>query len=74
MAGGRYAADDAEEIALKTLIERGHLTPDGQLTQSGQARQDLGAAGRAKDRAARMAGRQASEYAYNPRTNRATLR
>jgi hypothetical protein len=34
----------------------------------------MGAAGRAKDRAAKKSGRKASEYKYNPRNNQATLR
>jgi len=63
-----------ETKALKTLEQRGHIDGDGRLTLQGQARQDLGAAGRAKDRAARYAGRSPDQYAYNPATNRATLR
>jgi hypothetical protein len=74
LARGKHTADDAEEIALKTLEQRGHIDGDGRLTLQGQARQDLGAAGRAKDRAARYAGRSPDQYAYNPATNRATLR
>jgi|KBSMisStaDraftv2_1062788.scaffolds.fasta_scaffold09306_11 hypothetical protein len=63
-----------EALARDILVARGHLTPQGALTPQGQARQDLGAAGRAKDRAARRSGRTPDQYAYNPRTNRATLR
>lgn len=62
------------EMARDILMERGHLDKDGKLTPAGQARQDLGAAGRAKDRASRQSGRPSHQYAYNPRTNRATLR
>lgn len=46
----------------------------GKLTAKGKARQALGAAGRAKDRAAKESGRKASAYKYNAKTNRATLK
>lgn len=45
-----------------------------ELTAKGKKRQALGAAGRAKSRAAKASGRKPSEYSYNPRTNRATLK
>lgn len=44
------------------------------LTAKGKKRQAMGAAGRAKDKAAKASGRKASSYKYNPRTNRATLK
>jgi hypothetical protein len=44
------------------------------LTPTGQKRQSLGAAGRAKDRAAQKAGGKSSEYKYNQLTNRARLK
>jgi hypothetical protein len=69
-----HEPDDAEEMALKLLEARGHIDGDGRLTVEGQRRQDMGAAGRAKDRAARQAGRSPSSYAYDPATNRARLR
>jgi hypothetical protein len=47
---------------------------DGKLTSKGKARQALGAAGRAKDRAAKNSGRKTSEFKYNAKTNRATLK
>ena len=34
----------------------------------------MGASGRAKDRAAKRSGRDASDYKYNPKTNGATLK
>jgi hypothetical protein len=74
LARGKHTADDAEEIALKTLEQRGHIDGNGQLTIAGAHRQDLGASGRAIDRASRKSGRPPTAYAYNPRTNRATLR
>lgn len=62
------------DMALSILMDRGHMTADGQLTVLGQVRQDMGPDGRAKERAARYAGRSPDEYRYDPRTNRATLR
>jgi hypothetical protein len=45
------------------------------LTPKGTKRQAMGAAGRAKDRAAKASsGRKASDFKYNPRTNRAVVR
>ena len=43
------------------------------LRAKGMRRSMLGAAGRAKDRAAKDSGRSPSAYKYNARTNRATL-
>lgn len=45
-----------------------------ELTKYGKKRQAMGAAGRAKDRAAKISGRKTSEYNYNPKTNKATLK
>ena len=70
----RNGRRDPDKLARDILVARGHLTPQGALTLSGQARQDLGAAGRAIDRASTRSGRPSHQYAYNPRTNRATLR
>jgi hypothetical protein len=70
----RNGRRDPDRLARDILQARGHIDDQGRLTLSGQQRQDLGAAGRAKDRAARRSGRPPSAYAYNPRTNRATLR
>lgn len=63
-------------VANKTLQKSGNFKPDTQtLTAKGEKRQAMGAAGRAKDRAAKASGNhKAGEYAYNPRTNRATLK
>lgn len=71
-AGGHK---DAEGMASALLIDRGHMNKDGSLTESGQKRSDMGAAGRAIDRATqRSPAHKAKEYAYNPKTNRATLK
>jgi hypothetical protein len=74
VADGRPWAE-ARALAIKLLRERGQMKPDSvELTPKGVARQALGAAGRAKDRAAVAAGRDPSDYTYAPRTNRATLK
>lgn len=62
------------DLALQLLVDRGHATPDGKLTPQGEARQSMGPAGRAIDRASRQSGHPPSAYRYNPVTNRATLR
>lgn len=67
----------AYAIATSALQKRGHLKPGTQeLTAAGKRRQDLGNAGRAKDREAKYSGgkHKPSDYSYNPRTNAATLR
>jgi hypothetical protein len=65
---------DAKGLARSLLIERGDARADGTLTAHGQERQALGKEGRAKDRAARASGHRVSDYQYNARTNRATLK
>jgi len=44
------------------------------LTKYGEKRQGMGAAGRAKEKAAKRSGRSPGEYKYNPKTNTATLK
>jgi hypothetical protein len=66
---------DAKGLAHSLLIQRGHIKPDGTLTDAGRARQELGAAGRAKDRATRYnSNHTAEDYAYNKRTNSVKLK
>ena len=66
---------DAEGVAKRTLTRAGVLDASGELTAHGRLRQEMGAAERAKDRAAKQSGRHRSqEYKYDPRTNRAKLR
>lgn len=65
----------ANAVARKKLQQSGILKKGSEeLTAYGRKRQAMGAAGRAKDRAAKASGRKASEYKYNSRTNRATLK
>ena len=68
--------DKAFAVATKQQQKAGNLKPGTQeLTKQGERRQDLGAAGRAKDRASKYSGKHAAgDYAYNPRTNTATLK
>lgn len=65
----------ANATARKQLQKAGILKKGSEeLTVYGKKRQAMGAAGRAKDRAAKRSGRKASEYKYNAKTNRATLK
>lgn len=59
-------------MAIALLKKRGQLDSSGKLTAKGKKRQALGNDGRAKDRAAKRGGGKASDYKYNPKTNRAT--
>lgn len=63
-------------IATSQLQKHGVLKRGSQeLTSKGAQRQAMGAAGRAKDRAAKASGgHKAGDYSYNPRNNQATLR
>ena len=65
----------ASAVAIKKMQAAGNLKPGTtQMTEKGKKRSEMGAAGRAKDRAAKASCHKTSEYAYNPRTNRATLK
>jgi hypothetical protein len=65
----------ANATARTRLQEAGILKKGSdELTAYGKRRQAMGAAGRAKSRAAKESGKSASSYKYNPRTNRATLK
>jgi hypothetical protein len=60
----------------KGLLNKYGITKKGstKLTAKGKRRNAMSNGQRAKDRAAKKAGNRPSEYKYNPRTNRATLR
>ena len=62
---------NSQNVADNLLEKRGHMK-NGKLTKEGKVRQQLGAAGRAKDRAAKYSGGKSSDFKYNPNTNRAT--
>lgn len=62
-------------VATNSLQKTGVLKKGTQeLTPKGKKRQEMGAAGRAKDRAAKRAGRKASDYTYNQLNNTARLK
>jgi hypothetical protein len=67
---------EAQAVATKTLQKAGDLKPGStQPTAKGVKRTVMGAAGRAKDRAAKASSsHKAQDFAYNPKTNRATLK
>jgi len=61
----------AHNMAMGLLKKQGSVNSKGKLTAHGKKRQALGAAGRAKSRAAKYSGGKPSQYKYNPKTNRA---
>jgi hypothetical protein len=62
-------------VATSQLQKHGDLKKGSQeLTPKGAKRQAMGAAGRAKDRAAKESGRKTGDYKYDPKSNRATLK
>jgi hypothetical protein len=66
---------EAAAVAQKTLERSGSLKKGSSTaTAKGEKRSAMGAAGRAKDRAAKASGHKASDYKYNSKTNRASLR
>jgi len=65
---------DAKSEAISILKARGHLDDKGNLTEEGRKRQELGADGRAIDRASKASGRKPGDYVYNAKTNMATLK
>ena len=70
-----FSIGAASAIATKTQQKAGNLKPgSNKLTKKGKKRQKMGAAGRAKDRAAKRSGKSTKSYKYNARTNQATLR
>ena len=66
--------DIARATAIDVLTKSGNLDEAQNLTDKGRMRQAMGASGRAKDRAAKLSGRDPKEYKYDPVTNRATLK
>lgn len=67
--------DKAHATATSQLQKHGSLKPGTrELTKHGKKREKMGAAGRAKDRAAKKSGKKPSDYKYNAKTNGATLK
>ena len=65
----------AYATATKKLQQSGSLKKGSQkLTGKGKKRQSMGAAGRAKSRAAKASKNSPSKYKYSKKTNRATLK
>ena len=64
----------SKSFAIALLKKRGDLTPSGDLTAKGMQRNRMTAEERAIDRASKESGKPASEYTYDPTTNRATLK
>lgn len=63
------------DTAISILQKRGHLESDGKtLTTAGQARDQMTAGERAKDRAHKSTGTPMHKLVYNPRTNQAKRR
>lgn len=64
----------SKSFAIALLKKRGDLTASGELTAKGMRRNKMTAEERAIDRASKESGKSASEYTYDPTTNRATLK
>jgi hypothetical protein len=64
----------AGAIAAFKMRKAGNLGKGNKLTAKGKKREQLGAAGRAKSRAAKKHGRKPSEYKYSATANRATMK
>lgn len=65
----------AHAIATSVLQKSGSLKKGStEMTPKGKQRSVLGAAGRAKDRAAKVSGHKASDYKYNQLKNTARLK
>lgn len=66
---------NAYAVATSTLQRAGDLKKGStEPTPKGIKRGEMGAAGRAKDRASKTSGHKASEFTYSKKTNRATLK
>ena len=65
---------DTKAAALDILKKRGQMTASGKFTEAGAARNAMTAEERAIDRAKKRSGAPASDFKYNPKTNRATRR
>jgi hypothetical protein len=63
------------DTAIKLLQDRGQLMADGKtFTAAGEKRNAMTAEERAIDRATKKSGKPKTAYAYNPKTNSATLK
>lgn len=64
----------SRKLAIDILVSRGHLTSDGKLTDLGEMRNRMTAEERAIDRAIKDSKYSASDYVYNPFTNKVKLK
>ena len=73
---GEFPVGQTVELADAQVFDDEDGKPDGTLTAAGKKRQDLGNAGRAKDRESRYSDgkNKPSDYKYNAKTNAATLK
>ena len=63
------------DLAINILRKRGHVERDSEtLTTIGKEREELGAEGRALERAVDAGGGRPSDYVYDPATNRTRKR
>lgn len=69
-----HSLTDAHKIAIAALQRSGNIDSKGKVTDKGIERGKMTPAERAKDRASKDSGRPTSDYKYNPKTNRATLK
>lgn len=68
----RLAAQVGDKgMAIAILKKRGDLNSEGKLTAHGRKRDAMTASERAKDRASKQTGEPASNFTYDPVTNRA---
>lgn len=74
MSTQKNPVKDPEAAAKAVLIARGHMNEDGSYTKQGEARNNMTAEERAKDRASKKTGAPASSFGYNPKTNTARKR
>ena len=65
------AQTGSKGMAIALLKKRGQMTKDGKLTAKGKKRNNMTAAERAKDRAAKKRGGKPSDYRYKKKTNTA---
>ena len=59
------------QMAKDILIKRGQMTPGGELTAAGRARNNMTAEERAKDRASKKTNQPSSAFTYHAKTNTA---
>ena len=68
-------ANNPHAAATAALQKSGNMKKGSRtLPEKGKRRSLMGAAGRAKDRAAKVSGKSPSAYKYNSKTNQATLK